>query len=177
VISDQLSVISKTNGHPQGWPFCVPESPSIHSSPKESCHLERSEAKSKDLRLLLGAHAVRCTLQVSGFYVVPIPAEVDPRGIGLLDQCNLLFAPPSLQLLFACDGVADVLMDFEPDKSVAVVTLSEAVVLLSFVLEDALLQVSGDANVEGMASTRDDIRKIGFFRHEQKDIWLVASPP
>jgi hypothetical protein len=94
--------------------------------------------------LLLARHAISCTFQVSGFRVVPVPAQVHPRRIRLLDQRNLLFASPSLQLLFACDGVSDLSMDLEPDEPIAVVALGEAVTLFPFVLEDALLQVSGN---------------------------------
>jgi hypothetical protein len=45
-----------------------------------SCHLERSAAESKDLRLLLGNHAIGRTLQVSGFNVIPVFAQVGPDG-------------------------------------------------------------------------------------------------
>jgi hypothetical protein len=95
--------------------------PAQNPLPPPACHLERSEAQSKDLRLLLARHAIGCTFQVRGFRVVPVAAQVHPRRIRSLDQRDLLFASPSLQLLFACDGVSDLSMGLEPDEPIAVV--------------------------------------------------------
>ena len=113
----------------------------------------------KDLRLLSGVHAIGCPSQIGGLYVIPLLAQIDPRGIHLLNQADLLFAPPSLYLLFTGNGLRYILIPFEPDKSVAVISFREAVVLPPFVLEDAFAEVSRDADVESVAAADHDVRK------------------
>ncbi len=112
-----------------------------------------------------GVHAIRRTLEVGGFQVVPVSAQVDPRRICLFDQGDLFVAAPSLELLFAGDGLGDFLIALEPDESIAVVLLCEAVVFPPFVLEDALFQIAGDANVERVAAAGHDVGEIDVLRH------------
>jgi hypothetical protein len=45
-----------------------------------------------------------------------------------------------------------------------------------FVLEDALLQVSGDADVERMASAGNYVCEIGPFGHDQDRTLLAVFP-
>ena len=54
----------------------------INKNHKSLCHLERSAAKSKDLRLLLlGIHSICCTFQIGGLYVIPSLAQINPGRI------------------------------------------------------------------------------------------------
>ena len=51
------------------------------------------------------------------------------------------------------------------DHAVAVISLSEAIMLSPFVLEDSLVQVSGDTNVEGVAAAGHDVSGVAALVH------------
>jgi hypothetical protein len=68
------------------------------------------------------------------------------------DQCNLPFARPFLQPLFAMNGVFDVVEAFEINESVDAISLGEAVGRLRFVLGNAPDKIVCHANVKRAAN-------------------------
>ena len=64
---------------------------------------------------------------------------------------------PAFQLLFACNGISDVNKSFKPDKPIAWVGGRESGVLFSLVLKDTLVQISGNADVQGATTARNDV--------------------
>ena len=58
-------------------------------------------------------------------------------------------------MLLTRDGCCHVAVLFEQDEAIAVVLRGEALVDLVLVLPDALFDVAGEADVEGVAATGD----------------------
>lgn len=83
-------------GHPaeivEGWPpFQITDAYQVSHL---RCHPERSVAESKDPQLPLVLHLTCSALQVGGFYVVPVSAEVYPGRVDSFNQLDLLAPPP-----------------------------------------------------------------------------------
>lgn len=89
----------------------------------------------------LSIHSASGTLEISGLDIVPVAAKVNPCRISCLNKRYLLRPAPAFQLLFAGDGFLDILMVFEPDEPVTVISLCEAIMLSPFMLEDPLMEV------------------------------------
>src|SRR5450631_2990073 len=69
-------------------------------------------------------------------------------GIDRANEVELLFAPPAFELLFPSDGRANVFVAFKVEQAIAAVVRSETFQRALLVLQDARIQVAGDANVE-----------------------------
>jgi hypothetical protein len=66
-------------------------------------------------------------------------------------------------------------MTFEPHEAVAVVFGSETLMLLPFVLEHALRQLSSDSDVQGVASAGHNVSKVAALVHGMHHIRKDAS--
>src|SRR3954467_4603145 len=88
--------------------------------------------------------------------------EVDPVGVELLAQGDLPIAVPVLQLLFAADRLADVVVGLVPDEAVDIVLCREPWDDPVFVLEDAPTEVVRDTNIErAVLAARQDVDPVG----------------
>jgi hypothetical protein len=72
-------------------------------------------------------------------------AEIAPFGIGVLDQLDLPFAAPALELLFAGDGFFDGRVFLDVDEAVYAVAEAELRAAAVAVFPQALVDVGGDA--------------------------------
>jgi hypothetical protein len=120
-------------------------------------------------------HPVEGAAVVSGFQVVPISAQVNPSWIGLFDESDFLFAPPAFELLLPFDSSGYLLICLKPDEAVTVVALRKTIMLAPFVLEDALLQVAGHADVERMAAACHDVSEVALRGHCSHGRWRVRG--
>ncbi len=83
--------------------------------------------------------------------------EVSKSGIQRANQGQLLLATPSFELLFACNGCADVLVLLVVEKTGAAVGLREAFKCAFFVLPDAYVELAGDTDVECAGVAAHDV--------------------
>src|SRR6202044_2753931 len=100
------------------------------------CRGRRRE--SRDLQLSLGEHPSRRPLEVGGLQVVPILAQISPRGICFSNQSQLLLAPPRFQLFFTRDCSHHILMALKPNEAITLVPLSEPLIFSPFMLKYTL---------------------------------------
>jgi len=63
------------------------------------------------------------------------------------DQGDLLAATPALELFFAGDGFVDIAKRIPVEQALHVIFIGEAFQAVELVLEGALVQVAGDADV------------------------------
>jgi hypothetical protein len=91
--------------------------------------------------LLLVIHAVKGPRVISRFKIVPGAAQILPSRVRRFDEHDLFLAPPPFQLLFSSDRVLHLLVRFEPDEPIAVVTRSKPLMLPPFVLEDPFVKI------------------------------------
>src|SRR5215469_12342731 len=89
-----------------------------------------------------------------------------PARILALDQCNLLFSAPAFELLFAGDGIANVVETFPIHEPGAMVGAGEAVECPALVLTDAAVDVVGDADVERAGAAGEDVDPIVMLHGE-----------
>lgn len=84
--------------------------------------------------------------------------QIPPLRVRRLDQLDLPFALPVLDLLLARDRGVHRSGEFEPDERLHAIAVGEAAETAAPVLADALDQVRGDAGVErAMPRARHDI--------------------
>ena len=87
----------------------------------------------KNLHLLLGSplriHPVQSTPIIGRLNVVPVPAQINPSGVGPLDERELPLAQPSLEHLLARNGLRHLLKALKPHQAIAVISGGEAIVL------------------------------------------------
>src|SRR6266702_6046369 len=102
---------------------------------------------------------------ISWFAVVPIATQIHPSGVHRLNQSNLLCASPALHLLLPRNRLLNVLEVLEPDEAVAVVTRSETITFLPFVLKHALLQITGYSDIDVAASACHDVGAVRSVMH------------
>jgi len=122
-------------------------------------------SEAKHLRLLLGIHSIGRAAIFGRLAVISLSAQINPCGVQGLDEFDLSYSLPALQLLLACDRLRDRGVSFEPDQPIAVISSSKAIVLLPFVLEHSFMQVAGDADIESMAATGHDVGEIRALVH------------
>src|SRR3954469_16864658 len=77
-----------------------------------------------------------------------IRVEVSPIGIGFLDQPDLPFPTPLLDILLTLNCGDWIIVGFEPNQAVDVITGREARGRLGFVLVDAPDQIPRHAEIE-----------------------------
>ena len=116
------------------------------------------------LRFLLRTCAVVLAVQLQcpkiwlvAVTLVPAVAQVCPIWVGRFDQVDLFFSPPCFHFLFAADGGHDIAVTFEVDEVGHVVLCRKAFGCVSFVLEHAMLDVAGHADVEHTALAGEDV--------------------
>jgi hypothetical protein len=85
--------------------------------------------------------------------------KVFELGIDRANEVELLFAPPAFELFFPSDGFANVFVAFKVEQALAAIFRSETFERALLMLHDALIQVTGDANVKraGMAAENVDV--------------------
>jgi hypothetical protein len=96
------------------------------------------------------------------FVSVPTFAQILPMRVGGENQGHFLGPQPAFDLFLPSDRSADVAKGFIIHKAVDVVLPSEAGEQLALMLEDALLQVVGDACVKCPSVVGHDVDVVGF---------------
>jgi hypothetical protein len=99
--------------------------------------------------------------------------KIFPHWIFTLDQPNFLFAPPSLDFLFARNGVPNVAELFQVDHTKDPVASSESGNQPLAMLEHSALQVAGHAGVQVPRTTGENVNSIApsHFR-----VWIYSKP-
>jgi hypothetical protein len=110
-------------------------------------------------------HPIRRALEIGGLRIVPIFAQINPRRVHFLDQGNLFLSSPALQLLLTSNSRSYILIAFKPYEPVAVVLRRETFMLFPLMLEDALAQIAGDADIERMAAAGHNVSRIFALTH------------
>ena len=116
--------------------------------PRLFCHLERSEAESKDL------------LRIQ---IAPHSGKVFPFRIHLFDQRDLFCPDPVLQLFLPGNGVLHIMTAFEIDKLVNIILLCKTSIRSALMFEYSPLQIIGYTSIiDRTNSVGNDIDIIGF---------------
>jgi len=117
----------------------------------------------------------------------PCHGEIDPVGIGLLDEADLPGAMPALELFLSGDGAIHRLEELGMDEAVDMVARGEARNLARAMLPDASRKIGRDADIQcpaGLAG--EDVGARALALHEkinavpwmlkqvQHDGWRVA---
>jgi hypothetical protein len=92
--------------------------------------------------------------------LVPSVAQVFPSRICRLDQLDLFLSAPRLHFFLASDRGHHGTIPLEVDEAGCVVFGAESRDGVSFVLENALLDVAGHADVKDVALTRKNVDVI-----------------
>ena len=83
----------------------------------------------------------------------PVRGQIAVSGIHRFDQRDLFLPSPTLDLLLAADGVANVPIRLKIDQSRRVILLRESLNYTGFVLPHALAKTARNAGVEGATRT------------------------
>lgn len=95
-----------------------------------------------------------------------IAVQIDPPGVGFLDQGELPGPQPALDALLSPDRLIDVAMVFVPDQLVGPALAAVSVDLTVPVLADPADQVVGHADVQPAAgSAREDVDPVAVSAH------------
>ena len=92
--------------------------------------------------------------------VVPVFAQIKPLRIHRLDQHNLLFPAPTLELLFAIDCLVNLIVRLPIKKPLDIVVIREARNTVKLVLECPLVQVACHSDVECAGNAAHDVNTI-----------------
>lgn len=90
-------------------------------------------------------------------WTAPMFRQILPSRIGLFNQRNFLFTPPTLDLLFALDHSLSLIEPFVIHEARTFVLLRESFNLATLVLHDALVEITGKPRVERSSPAGDDI--------------------
>src|SRR3546814_4346237 len=82
-----------------------------------------------------------------------VGVKIEPVRIGLLDQSELPFAPPSLHALLVRNALLDRFAAFGPDETIQTISSAEIGTVAAATLEDALRQMRSHPNVHRAATT------------------------
>ena len=85
----------------------------------------------------------------------------------MFDQRDFFLATPAFELLFASDGLIDVLKWFEADKTCAAVVPCEAGDRAALVLVHSPPQIVGDTAVENMCAACHEVDVKAAFIHQR----------
>ena len=96
---------------------------------------------------------------------IPSLAQIDPRGVLRLDQCDLPFPLPPLDLLFEGYCGTWPLKLFQPHQPVAIVFRGKPEIRFRLVLKDTTMQMPSHTHIKCMATTRHDVDEIAAFLH------------
>jgi hypothetical protein len=79
-----------------------------------------------------------------------------------LDQGHFLLPPPRFDLLFAPDGVADILEGFKIDEPMNAVLRGKTLYRLLFVFKDPAKQIIGQTGVQIARPASQDVNKVAL---------------
>ena len=79
------------------------------------------------------------------------------------DECELLCAGPTFQLSLSRDGFFDSFEGFDVEETVATVFVGEAGAFAGAVLDGAVVDAAGYANVEGTGVAAEDVDVAALF--------------
>jgi hypothetical protein len=96
--------------------------------------------------------------------LIPLCAQVFPLGIHRDDQRDFLDSQPSLDLLFALDGVAYVVKAFEVRQAVDLIFRGEAGAGSAFLFLRSAYETVCNSGVKGFRAVRHDVDEVGFLR-------------
>src|SRR3546814_8184661 len=82
-----------------------------------------------------------------------VGVKIEPVRIGLLDQSELPFAPPSLHALLVRNAIPDRFAAFGPDETIQTISSAEIGTVAAAMLEDALRQMRSHLNGHRAAIT------------------------
>src|SRR4051794_37541906 len=88
---------------------------------------------------------------------VPLSAYIHPLWIFRFDQCDLLRATPTFQLLLAQDSSSDIRELFKIDQAIDTVGLGETVDLSLLVLSNTTHHAVRDADIQRSRKAREDV--------------------
>ena len=116
------------------------------NTPGESLHRENLFLKSSPYWLL-----------------VPLATQILPLRIRFLDERDLLFAPPPLQLLLATDRLYHLAVGLVVQKPVNIMLFGKSRKGMVLMLPEAEGQVAGNANVQRAAEAADNVNRVAMF--------------
>jgi len=95
--------------------------------------------------------------------LIPLTARVLPTGVGLVDERNLLFPPPVLQLLLAANCGSHFAIGLLIQQPIDLVLRRESARCVVLVLSHAERQIAGNANVKRAAEASEYVYRIAMF--------------
>jgi hypothetical protein len=96
----------------------------------------------------------------------PIGCKVFPCRVHAFDQCNTFGPVQAFDLFLAPDGISNVLVLFEIDEAIDLVSLRETRELAAFVLEYTVIDTVSHPGVDAPRFAGDYVHPEAVFTHE-----------
>ena len=140
------------------------------------CHPEQSEGSALPICVpSVVSSRARRGICFANWRVVPSATEVFPNRVVALDQGNLFFASPCLDLLFSLEGGKDIIGLFEVDDPIYPIAGRQFRSTPLFVLKYTADKISGHTDIQYARTTGEDVNEVATHPASKADSSLRSE--